>query len=561
MTPALRVVVLAAAGLLVGCGDEPAPPPTISTHVADWRDEVIYQLLVDRFDDATPEGDLVDGIEVVPGDLARHQGGDWRGVTRRLDYVARLGATAIWISPVVENVQRTDEEDGYHGYWASDFTTANRRYGSLADLQELVRAAHARDMAVIIDVVVNHAGRVFVYDLDADGEADGGEIEPPFSGDGPYDAPLLWTEPPPRVFGPEGVVALGPEHFHRRGFGDLSDPLQRELGDFPTGLRDLATTDAAVVDLLVETWVRWVELTDVDGFRLDAVPHVEPTFWPRFGRALRERLDAMGKRRFLLLGEIYTGNPENIVRYLGDDALDSAFDFPFKFGVIDGYVLEGRAPAEAAAPALEGQRSLYPDRPQPLGVGLTPWQARVSFADNHDTWRLRAELDDPLAAELAMTAVFAVDAIPAVYYGTEQELDGDVHHEHREPLWPTGFAEGGRTFVHIQRLAELRRRHQALRTGGLRVRYASVHGGRDDAPDASILAWEREAPGDRVLVVLNAHALQSSEARIPTAFAPGTRLEDLLWGLVDAVTVSADGTVLVRLPPRSGVLLGELTAD
>lgn len=527
----------------------------MGTHVEDWRDRVIYQLLVDRFDDAVPENDVVDGIGPVPGDLARHQGGDWRGVTRRLGYVERLGATAIWISPIVDNVQRTEAEDGYHGYWASDFTRVNRRYGTLEDLRELVDEAHAHGIAVIVDVVVNHAGRVFVYDLDEDGEVDDQEIEPAFSEDGPYDVPLLWITDPPRVFAGDEVVALGPDNFHRRGYGDPSDPLQKTLGDFPTGLRDLATTDGATGELLVDTWVRWVELTDVDGFRLDAVPHVEEAFWPRFCRRIRERLEAIGKRRFLLLGEIFTSDPGVIARYVGEDALDSAFDFPFKWGVVDGYVLDGRAPAEVAVPALVDQRRVYPDRPQPLGVGLTPWQARVAFADNHDTWRLRAELDDPFAAELAMTAVFTVDAIPAVYYGTEQELDGDVHHEHREPLWLTGFPEDGRTFLHIQRLAELRRRHPALRRGALTLRYASESGGRDDAPDASLLAFERATPDERVLVVMNAHAVQSSEARIPTGFAPGTRLEDVLWGTVEPVAVAVDGTVRVRLPPRSAVLL------
>jgi hypothetical protein len=110
-------------------------------------------------------------------------------------------------------------------------------------------------------------------------------------------------------------------------------------------------------------------------------------------------------------------------------------------------------------------------------------------------------------------------------------------------------------FVHLTRLSELRRRHEALRRGTLTVRYASEHGGRDEMPDAAVLAWERASGDDRVLVVLNAHALQSSEARIPTGFAPGTVLADTLWRSVPDVTVSADGTVLVTVPPRSAAFL------
>ena len=554
MTRALGALLSLA---VVGCGpDEPGDPAAVSTHASDWRDEVIYQLLVDRFDDADPSNDTVDGVSVEPGDLARFQGGDFRGVTRRLDYIRRMGFTAIWISPVVDNVQRTEMEDGYHGYWARDFTTVNPRYGSLEDLSELVREAHARDMLVIVDVVVNHAGRVFAYDLDANGAVGPGEIEPPYSADGPWDAPLIWLEGPPRVFDAAGErVELSAEAYHRRGFGDLSDETQKELGDFPTGLRDLATTRDDVIARLVDTWARWVELTDVDGFRLDAVPHVEEEFWPRFSRALRERLDAMGKRRFLLLGEVFDARPEVMARYVSRDALDSVFDFAFKLGVIDAFVLEARPPSEVAVPALAMQRAAYNDAPQPLGVELAPYDARVAFADNHDTWRLRAELDDPLAAELAITAVYAVDAIPCVYYGTEQELDGDVHHEHREPLWPTGFREDTRMWAHLVRLAALRREHEALRYGTLTVRYASDHGGRDAEPDAALLAWERAFEGERVLVVLNAHALQASEARVPTGFAAGTVLRDVLWDSVEPAAVSADGSVVLRVPPRAAAIL------
>ncbi|HBQ19974.1 MAG TPA: alpha-amylase, partial [Myxococcales bacterium] len=189
------------------------------------------------------------------------------------DYLEALGVTTIWLSPPYANVQRTEGEDGYHGYWPSDFTEANPRFGTLEELRALVDDVHARGMLVILDVVPNHAGRVFTYDLDADGEVDDGEIEPPYA-DPPYTTPLLFSHAP-RMWRRTGEAwerfALGPEHFHRRGFGDLSDQTQKELGDFPTGLRDLDTENPDVVDALVDTHVWWVAETDVDGFRIDAV--------------------------------------------------------------------------------------------------------------------------------------------------------------------------------------------------------------------------------------------------------------------------------------------------
>jgi glycosidase len=540
----------------LACG-EPAPAP-VATHVGDWRDQIVYQIVVDRFDNGDPSNDAIDGVGPEPGALERFQGGDWRGIRDRLDYLERLGVTALWISPPYRNVPRTEAEDGYHGYWPADFTEANPRFGGLAELRALVREAHARGMLVLLDVVPNHAGRVFTYDLDADGAVDEGEVEPPWS-DPPYEVPLAWTHRP-RLWtrGPDGErvrMTLEAEHFHRHGFGNLGVPRQKELGDFPTGLRDLHTEREDVIEALVETHLWWVEQTDVDGFRLDAVPHAGRPFWAAFCGRLRARLAAIGKHRFFLLGEVFTSSAETLARYTALDQLDAAFAFDLKVDLIDGVILEGRPPAGAVG-ALSRHARLFPASGQPNGIGLSPWQARVVFADNHDVWRLRGELDDPLAAEIAMTVVFTVDGIPAVYYGTEQGLDGQHHHDAREPLWATGFDETAPMFRHVQRLAALRRGSLALRHGTLRVRYAAESGGADADPaaDAGMLAYERAHEDERLLVVLNA-SLDDSVARIPTGFAPDTRLRDAL-GATDAPwVVGADRTLEVRLPGRAAVVL------
>lgn len=532
----------------------PAPGP-VSTHVEDWRDEVVYQIVVDRFANGDPGNDAIDGVAPDPTDLSRMQGGDWRGIRQRLDYVQALGATTIWISPPYANVPRTEREDGYHGYWPSDFTEASARFGGLSELQALVREAHERGMLVILDVVPNHAGRVFGYDLDRDGAIGPSEIEPPFS-ETPYDAPLVWSHRP-RLWTEEGSLTLEAEHFHRRGAGDLSDARQKELADFPSGLRDLDTEREEVIAALVETHVRWVELTDVDGFRIDAVPHAPREFWAAFCGRLRRGLAELGKHRFLLLGEVFDASPDVLASYTQLDALDAAFAFDLKREVIDAVILEGRPPADALG-ALGGYRDRFPASGQPNGVGLSPWEARVAFADNHDVWRLRGELDDPLAAEIALTVVFTVDAIPSVYYGTEQDLDGTEHHLAREPLFreAPAFDTTGGTFAHIARLAAVRRRSMALRRGSLVVRYASSRGGADEEPaeDAGLLAYEREHEGERVLVVINA-AIEDSTAIIPTGFAEGARLTDALGRASAPFVVGAGGALSIRLPGRASVVL------
>jgi alpha-amylase len=545
-----RALVLAALAL-VACDE----PPAISTHVIDWRDEVIYQLLVDRFDNGDPSNDAADGVEPVPGDLARMQGGDWQGVIDRLDYLERLGVTAIWISPPYRNVARTEREDGYHGYWPADFVDASERFGGLPLLRELVRRAHERGMLVILDVVPNHAGRVFNYDLDADGALDDGEIEPPYA-DPPYDVPLLWSERPRMQLDGQPLV-LTEAHFHRRGFGDLSDQVQKELGDFPTGLRDLDTENDELVRALIETHVYWVEQTDVDGFRIDAIPHAPRELWASFCRGLREGLAAIGKERFLLLGEVFTGDPELLASYTELHQLDSAFAFDLKTALINGVILEGRPP-ELARGALSANRALFPASGQPGGIGLDPWRARVTFADNHDVYRLRGELDDPLAAQIALVAILTADGIPSIYYGTEQELDGRAHHLAREPLWEAGFSESTATFELLRRMIAIRRASTALRYGELEVRYLSASGGSDESPleDAGMIAYERAFETERVLVVINA-SLQTSVARFPSGFAAGTRLYDALEGTDAPWVVEGDQSLTVRLPGRAAIVLEE----
>lgn len=551
--------------LLVLCGCAGDEPGGLSTWVGDWRDEVIYQIVTDRFDNGDTSNDTVSGVGPVPGDLSRFQGGDWEGITRRLPYIRSLGATAIWISPVMLNLDRVENWDGYHGYWGLDFTRPNPHMGTLEDLRTLCTEAHRTGLKVILDIVPNHTARVFYYDLDSDGQEDKGEMYPTFSSTLAYSESVGWLTPRPRLWrypeagrtGTPQVLELQARHFHRRGqTTDFLSQTQKELGDFPTGLRDLATERSDILEAMVDTTLRWVEQTDVDGVRIDAVPHVAHAFWLSFGQKLREALAVRGKERFLLLGEAYHTDPTLVASYTRAGGLDSVFDFALKWEVIDGVLLDGKAPKTAVS-ALETQRSLYPAAPQPGGVGLTPWEARVSFADNHDLARIRGELDDPNAAEVALTIVFTVDAIPSVYYGTEQELAGKGNHASREVMWQTGFRSDRRMFRHLQTLASLRRKSPALRRGTLVVRYASSLSGRETGPGAGLLCWERVLGKDRVLVAANTHPLQTAEASVQTGMTAGTRLVNGLSPSEPALIVSADGTVKLKVPPRRSQVWGD----
>jgi glycosidase len=158
---------------LVACGgagdfEHPGVRPHQPNTGVDWRDQVIYQIVVDRFANGDPNNDL----NVAPSIPGRYHGGDWQGVIDRLDYLEELGVTALWISPVVKNTEEDAGFASYHGYWTQDFLRPNAHFGDLAKLRELVDAAHARGMLVLLDVVTNHVGQLFYYDINGNGVPD-----------------------------------------------------------------------------------------------------------------------------------------------------------------------------------------------------------------------------------------------------------------------------------------------------------------------------------------------------------------------------------------------------
>lgn len=131
----------------------------------EWRDQFIYFLLVDRFDNNQNNIPPYDPASAPRGRDPEQgrlfQGGNLKGIIRRLDYIQNLGCTAIWLSPIFKN--RQEFNDTYHGYGIQNFLEVDQRFGTLEDLQELVRQAHARGMYVILDIIINHTGDNWAY--------------------------------------------------------------------------------------------------------------------------------------------------------------------------------------------------------------------------------------------------------------------------------------------------------------------------------------------------------------------------------------------------------------
>jgi glycosidase len=591
------MAVIAAAGCVVpeiGCVAVPdaGKQPAIATHVDDWRDEVVYQVLVDRFANGDPNNDY----KVRPGALARFQGGDWRGMVEHLDYIKALGVTTLWISPVVKNVETDADVDSYHGYWAQDLSQTNPHFGDLAELRKLTAAAHELGLKVVLDIVTNHMGQVFYYDTNLNGHPDiyiggSGPIVGPSSQspvvriteyDPDWDprgvqaftslgnagrAPIIFFDDTSinRV-PPKGVLGTA-RAYH--GFGRILNydvQEQTRLGDFPGGLKDVATELPEVRAELIDLYTRWVELTDLDGFRIDTVKHVEYDFWKEFATKVRERLAPQGKSRFLMFGEAFDGNDKLLGSYTQPGMLDSVFYFSQHYNVFRdvfqyAYDDKQQKGTEQIQKLWADRRVNYNNEPQPGGIGVAPSKALVNFMDNHDVARfLFFANNDTDALRNALVFLMTEEGIPCIYYGTEQDFNGGNDPANREVLWNTGFPTNGQTFLHTSKLARIRAKYAALRRGDTSVVWATAH--TKDEGDAGIIAYERtggDAGADYALVVINTNARHPSTtadgAKVMKLGKPGTTLVDVLNPGGATYAVPASGELRLEVPKQSAFIL------
>ncbi len=582
--------------LLLACtGDNPyAANPAITNHVDDWRDEIVYQLIVDRF----ANGDVNNDYNVSQAeDLNRYLGGDYQGIIDRVDYLEALGVTALWISPVVVNVEEDAGIAGYHGYWTQDFEHVNPHFGDLAKLRELVAVMHEHDIKVIVDIVVNHVGQLFYYDINHNGQADvttwystdGSdsldivtEWDPAFDPRGIQswtslgeagDAPLGWVDMPElNREPPQPIEFWNDDWYNRMGrVTDWSYLDQVVTGDFPGGLKDLRTENPNVRRALIDVFSDWITKTNIDGYRIDTVKHVEPDFWTEFCPAIRDHAASLGKEDFLLFGEVFDGDDALVGSYTDVDMLDGVVDFPAKYQVVDGVFKYG-GPTSTVESLWTAQRDTWGALEQEGGVGVAPRDLHLHFLDNHDVARFPfdvseygSEQTDPVAAEqTALAWLLTADGVPILYYGTEQGFDGGNDPANREPLWWSGYDTSGALFTWTAALNRLRREHEALRRGETVWAWSTDHTGTEE--DAGILAYERVTEGERVLVVINTSDTQASHSAwegddMVPGFAPGAELVDALQQQLGVEpsrwTVAADGSLVVELGPREVVVLVE----
>lgn len=487
--------------------------------------DVLYLIMVDRFADGDTANDR---LASMPGTFDRaklraYHGGDLRGIENHLDYLRKLGVTALWFTPVVAN--DPDSPGDYHGYGAVNEFEVNPHFGSLADLRQLVRAAHRDGIKMMLDVVVNHVGPRHPW------------VARPPEPD--------WFHGTPRhhTVASSQFQYLADPHAPRREWRDVVD------GWFANVLPDLnlENPDAARYFIQVSIW--WAEQTGIDGYRLDTFPYVSRSFWAEYHKELHHLFPHL-----FTIGEVFNPDPDVTSFFAGgrrgfdgiDTGLNTVFDYPFYFALRS--VLLRNAPVEKMIGVLAHDR-LYPD-PRVL----------VPFLGNHDVSRFAsAKGSSPARLELAQSIVLTMRGIPQLYSGDEIGMAGGNDPDNRRDF-PGGFpgdprnafTATGRTpaeqaiFAHVRELLRVRRENPALRGGRL----------WDIAWNRDSFAYARVSKRERVLAVFNAgrHEESLSVDFGATPLAGAKRLVPLLSGRPAAVrndkaeiTLPAAGFALYRV--------------
>jgi glycosidase len=545
----------------------------------EWREEFIYFLMVDRFhDDQVRQPNL--GPTRSPGVLTPDNafyGGKIKGITQNLDYIAGLGCTAIWLSPVFVN-----NEGAYHGYNINNYLDIDPNFGTKQDLIDLVDAAHNHKkngrpypIRIILDVVINHSGDNWSYP---------GGFDYNYCNDQqfPFGFWRQGREPFPEELRNE-------DFYHRKGnMFNYDAPPENLHGDM-CGLKDFAHDEgdkltSEVINTLIKVHAYWIREADVDGFRVDAIKHMGAVACSRFCSNIREYAYSLGKHGFFLFGELAVPDDDIVDRYIGPNTsaqdndtvffgIDSVLDFPLAEGRYNDPnqrplrdVLKGFAGPETLFNRLEAQHHRALNRGE-IGRYL------VTFFDNHDSfWQPGGRFSAGAPDEQVIGAVgFLLCALgtPCIYYCTEQGFEGKGNdNAMREAMFDKGkpgtnlLNTDCRIYQAIGEIAPVMRTIQPLRFGRMYYRQISGDGVHFGFPYGTTytLAFSRILYPTEVLVAYNVSGQPRQDCVIIDAalHAPGDKMS-YLYGNTGKVEVqeSPSGAryVQLNLAPYQFVIL------
>jgi glycosidase len=462
-------------------------------HPWDWRDAVIYQVIVDRYRNAQ-------GALAPPATASDWAGGTLAGLTADLDAIAARGFNALWVSPLYTNPDGTFlGNDGrpysaYHGYWPKASRAIDPRFGTEADVDALLAAAHARGMRVIFDVVPHHVHQEHPYVAAHPGS--------PWFTD--------WQQ---------NCVC---------GVGSCDWATHIEDCWFASYLPSFDWHTSDVADTVTDDVAWWIDRFDGDGLRIDAVPMMPRAAIRRIADAVRSRFDHPGQRTYLL-GENFVGaGAYDLLRYeLGPFGLDGEFDFPMMWTMRSVIAEETGSMSDLDATEKTGEAAWAGSgavMARMIGNHDVSRFSSVSAGDaDGDGWTPAPQSTDPLVYQkqrMALALAYTLPGAAVVYYGDEVGLAGREDPDSRRVM-PADAAlspDQVATRDFVAKVGKLRACDDALRRGT----YRSL------VTDAEVLAFAREdADGnDQAIVVVARNVL--APVTLPMQGLPGGAWTDAL---------------------------------
>ncbi|HEY0745041.1 MAG TPA: alpha-amylase family glycosyl hydrolase [Chryseosolibacter sp.] len=534
----------------------------------EWREEVIYFLMVDRFHDdhdRKPASNAGKTAGFGTAEQLRSScGGTLKGIVKNLDYIKELGCTALWLSPVFEN-----NEDVYHGYAIRDYTEVDQRFGTKKDLEELVDAAHALNMRVFLDIVLHHSGNNWSYPDDFEYYYYNGATFP-------FGRWRYADKPSP-------VELRNPDLYSRKGqirnFDSYPETREGDFQNLKTFRNDDSPEALYVQEILTKIHCYWIRETDVDGFRLDAVKHMGEKAISQFCSHIREYAYKLGKRNFFLFGELL-GPEELYNKYIGpktsikieDTAiyygLNSVLDFPLYHVLSD--VILGRSSPEKLIRRYESLRENAMSRGE-FGEFL------VTFLDNHDQvgHKVKSRFGQAATEQQIIAGVgFLLCALgtPCIYYGTEQGFQGSGDGDwsvrecafNPDDITTNVLNPDNLIYRQIALLAAIRKNSAVLKFGRMYMREVSHDGKSFQLPITQdcMLAFSRILYDEEILIVYNSSMQHDDEEYIgiDSHLNPEGATFRYLYGGKGKIHVlkNEDGTrhfIKIKLTPSQFVIL------
>jgi len=474
------------------------PPRTLA---ADFKRDVIYQIVTDRFFDGSTANNnppqssgLYDSTKTNWRD---YWGGDLAGIQQKMSYLAGLGVTAIWISPPVDNLN-TNIPDGqgnptasYHGYQGRDFKRIEEHFGNTSntwtDFDNLVTAAHSNGIKVIVDFAPNHTTQDNAGEFGA--FYDNGTLVGNYTND-----------------------TNG--YFHHNGnISDFNDRYQLQY----YALFDLSdlNQENATVDAYLKAAAQQFQQHGVDGFRIDAVKHANWGWEYSFANSIYTYGDSF------LFGEWFEGNTSDPLYHdsykFANKSGISLLDFPLNTAIRDVFA------SNANFSEIDGVISQE-------ASNFTWKEDLVTFIDNHDMARFLSVNNNNNRLHEAMAFVLTSRGVPCIYYGTEQYLHNDTGggtDPYNRPMMP-GFSTTTTAYTLTGKLSTLRHNNPAVPYGSMTQRWINN----------DVYIYERKFFGSVALVAINKNDTTAYNVTGLNTSLPAGSYTDYLTGLLGGSSIT-----------------------